>query len=59
MIKNSSICEEDSWRRHDEGWFVRDRFAANIRVDMLQKLLRNGILSLKGGYEYAEYKTNI
>ena len=46
MIKNSSICEEDSWRRHDEGWFVRDRFAANRRVNMLQKLLWNGILTL-------------
>ncbi len=59
MIENSSMYEEDSWRRPDEGWFVRDNFAANRRVNMLQKLLRNGILSLKGGYEYAEYKTNI
>ena len=47
MIENSSMCEEDSWRRPDEGWFVRDNFAVNRRVNMLQKLLRNGILSLK------------
>ena len=41
------MCEEDSWRRPDEGWFVRDNSAVNRRVNMLQKLLRNGILSLK------------